>query len=140
MVTTKALLGAALAALSVTASLTTAPTSAADNPVMHHVKYTITADNPIYADIYYLDQEPEKFSDYSHNPYQFVPNVHADIAPGRPWSYELDLAKPEVWAMVTASTGPEPGAPQFHCDLSVDGKVVVTKAGPKGVLCSIRNW
>lgn len=114
--------------------------SRADDPVMHHVKYTITVANPIYADIYYLDQEPPIFSDYSHNPYQFVPNVQADIGPGRPWVYELDLANPGQWAMVSVSTGGEPGAPQFHCEVAVDGVVVASKDGPKGALCSIRPW
>lgn len=112
----------------------------ADDPVMHHVKYSITAKNPIYANIYYIDQEPAIFSDYSHDPYRFTPNVQADIGPDKPWSYELNLAKPEYWAMVVVNTGPEPGTPQFHCDLSVDGAVVVSKDGPRGVLCSIRNW
>lgn len=107
---------------------------------MHHVKYTIWAANPIYADIYYLDQEPPVFSDYSHNPYQFVPNVQADIVPGKPRSYELDLANPDQWALVSASTGSEPGTPQFHCDLAVDGRVVVSKDGPQSVLCSLRSW
>jgi len=140
MVTTKTVLGAVLTVLSAATSLTVPPSRADDNPVMHHVKYTVSAEHPIYADIYYLDQEPQQFSDYSHNPYQFVPNVRVDIAPGKAWSYELDLAKPEVWALVTASTGTEPGTPQFHCQLTVDGKVVVSKDGPKGVLCSLRNW
>jgi hypothetical protein len=112
----------------------------ADDPVMHHVKYTITAHNPIYADIYYHDQEPAMFSDYSHDPYRFTPNVKTDIGPDKPWSFELDMANPDVWAMALASTGTEPGEPQFHCDLSVDGTVVVSKDGPKGVLCSIRSW
>ena len=112
----------------------------ADDPVMHHVKYTITAKNPIYANIYYIDQEPAIFSDYSHDPYRFTPNVQADIAPNKPWSFELNLAKPEYWAMVVVNTGPEPSTPQFHCDLSVDGAVVVSNDGPRGVLCSIRNW
>jgi hypothetical protein len=112
----------------------------ADDPVMHHVKYTVSVQNPIYANIYYIDQEPAIFSDYSHDPYRFTPNVKTDIAPGSPWSFELNLAKPEDWAMVVVNTGTEPGTPQFHCDLSVDGAVVVSKDGPKGVLCSIRNW
>lgn len=112
----------------------------ADDPIMHHIKYTVSAQKPIYADIYYIDQEPAMFSDYSHDPYRFTPNVKTDIAPGKPWSFELDLAKPDDWAMVVASTGTEPGEPQFHCDLSVDGTVVVSKDGPKGVLCSLRNW
>lgn len=111
-----------------------------DPPVMHHVKYTITVQNPIYANIYYIDQEPTIFSDYSHDPYRFTPNVKTDIAPGNPWSFELNEAKPEYWAMVVVNTGSEPGTPQFHCDLSVDGSVVVSHDGPKGVLCSIRNW
>jgi hypothetical protein len=107
---------------------------------MHHVKYSITAQKPIYANIYYIDQEPAIFSDYSHDPYRFTPNVKTDLTPGNPWTFELNLAKPDVWAMVLASTGTEPGEPQFHCDLSVDGTVVVSKDGPKGVLCSLRNW
>jgi hypothetical protein len=112
----------------------------ADDPIMHHVKYSISAQKPIYANIYYIDQEPAIFSDYSHDPYRFTPNVKTDLTPGNPWTFELSLAKPDVWAMVLASTGTEPGEPQFHCDLSVDGTVVVSKDGPKGVLCSLRNW
>jgi hypothetical protein len=135
------LLGASSAMLIVTAGLLVGTGRAhADDPVMHHVKYTITAKKPIYADIYYIDQEPTIFSDYSHDPYRFTPNVKTDVAPDKPWSFELNLAKPDVWAMVLASTGTEPGEPQFHCDLSVDGTVVVSKDGPKGVLCSLRNW
>jgi hypothetical protein len=135
------LLGAGAAMLvAVTGLLVSTGRAYADDPVMHHVKYTVTAQNPIYADIYYIDQEPATFADYSHNPYRFAPNVKTDIAPGKPWSFELNLAKPEVWAMVVVSTGTEPGTPQLHCDLSVDGAVVVSQDGPKGALCSLRNW
>ena len=135
------LLGASSAMLvAMTGLLVSTGRAHADDPVMHHVKYSISTQNPIYANIYYIDQEPAIFSDYSHDPYRFTPNVKTDIAPGNPWSFELNLAKPEYWAMVVVNTGSEPGTPQFHCDLSVDGAVVVSKDGPKGVLCSIRNW
>lgn len=107
---------------------------------MHHVKYTVTAQNPIYTDIYYLDHQPDKFSDYSHNPYSFTPHVDVDLGPGKPWSFDLDMSDPDHYAMVVASTGTEPGTPGLHCDLAVDGAVVVSKDGPKGVLCSLRNW
>ncbi len=110
------------------------------DPVMHHVKYTVTAQHPIYTDIYYLDQQPEKFSDYSHNPYSFTPHIDVDLGPGQPWSFEFDMSDPDHYAMVVASTGTEPGEPGLHCDLAVDGAVVVSKDGPKGVLCSLRNW
>ncbi|KKC05117.1 hypothetical protein WU83_10200 [Mycobacterium nebraskense] len=110
------------------------------DPVMHHVKYTVTAQNPIYTDIYYLDHQPAMFSDYSHNPYSFTPHVDVDLGPGKPWSFDLDMSDPDNYAMVVASTGTEPGTPGLHCDLAVDGAVVVSKDGPKGVLCSLRNW
>nr|WP_197505492.1 MULTISPECIES: hypothetical protein [unclassified Mycobacterium] len=122
-----------------TGSLVSAGHAHAD-PAMHHVTYTVTAQNPIYTDIYYLDHQPEKFSDYSHNPYSFTPHVDVDLAPGKPWSFDLDMSNPNDYAMVVASTGTEPGTPGLHCDLAVDGAVVVSKDGPKGVLCSLRNW
>ncbi|WP_310787139.1 hypothetical protein [Mycobacterium sp. Z3061] len=117
-----------------------APAYADDDPPMHQVVYTISAKNPIYADIYYQDQDPSKFSDYSHNPYTFTPNIQADIAPGRPWTQQVMLINPDAWAMVSVSTGRQPGAPGFHCTVSVDGNVVVSKDGDKGVLCSLRTW
>ena len=135
----RSLLSAGLAMV-VTATTFAAP-SRADDPVMHQVTYVIAAANPIYADIYYLDQQPEKFSDYSHNTYQYTPNVRADIAPGHPWvSPMVMLSDPNDYAMVTVSTDTEPGTPQFHCALVVDGAVVVSNDGAKGVLCSLRSW
>jgi hypothetical protein len=131
---------AATLAMVVTATGFAAP-SRADDPVMHPVTYVITAASPIYADIYYLDQQPQVFSDYSHNTYQYTPHVNADIAPGHPWvSPTVMLSDPNDYAMVTVSTGTEPGTPQFHCALIVDGKVVVSNDGAKGVLCSLRSW
>ena len=131
---------AAMLAMVVTTTTFAAP-SRADDPVMHPVIYVITSASPIYADIYYLDQQPAKFSDYSHNPYQYTPNVRADIAPGHPWvSPTVMLSDPNDYAMVTVSTGTEPGIPQFHCALVVDGKVVASNDGAKGVLCSLRLW
>ena len=113
----------------------------ADDPVMHEVRYVITAASPIWADIYYLDQDPTNFSDYSHNPYQFTPNVQADIAPGHPWvSPTVMLSNPDQYAMVSVSTGSDPGTPQFLCALIVDGVVKASKDGPKGALCSLRSW
>jgi hypothetical protein len=138
----KAALGVALAALSAAGYGTVAAAPVrADDPVMHQVRYVITAASPIWADIYYLDQQPPKFSDYSHDTYQFTPNVQADIGPGHPWtSRVVMLSDPDDYAMVTVSTGTEPGTPMFHCALVVDGVVVKSNDGPKGTVCSLRNW
>lgn len=132
-----------VALLATAVAATTAAPSYADNepPLpLHHVKYTLWAESPIYAEIYYLDHEPNVFADWSHNPYEFMPNVEADLGPDQPWTFELGLQKPEQWAMVIANTGPEPGTPNFHCQIEVDGAVTVTNTGGKGVLCSIRKW
>jgi hypothetical protein len=138
----KSALGVALSVLSAAGYGTVAAAPVrADDPVMHQVRYVITAANPIWADIYYLDQQPAKFSDYSHDTYQYTPNVQADIGPGHPWtSPVVMLTDPANYAMVTVSTGTEPGTPMFHCALVVDGVVVKSNDGPKGTLCSLRNW
>lgn len=143
---TKKLLGVGFTLLLSSLGLTDLSTSAgrahADppDPVFHQVTYTVSAKNPIYTDIYYQDQDPTLFSDYSHNNYTFTPQVHADIAPGKPWVQVVPLLDPNQWAMVSVTAGREPGVPQFHCDLAVDGVVVVSKDGPRGVLCSLRTW
>ena len=115
---------------------------AAAEPPLHHVRYTVTADAPYWASIYYRDTEPAMWSDYSHNPYQFSPKVDVDIAPDKPWVLETTLANPDLWAMVLVQSGESPDfpTPGFNCELAVDGVVVKTHSGLKGALCSIRNW
>jgi hypothetical protein len=124
-------------------SLVTAAPAGAEEPVLHHVKYTVGASQPMRAEIYYRDVDPPNWADYSHNPYMFSPNVEADLGPGKPWVLEAMLADPTQWAMVIATT-PEftqPLAdPGFVCELRVDDVVVATDAGPKGALCSLRSW
>ena len=107
---------------------------------MHNVTYTVYTDNPFRADIYYRDAEPPNFADYSHNPYLFSPKVEADLGPGRPWVLNVQLANPQFWAMVTATSGLSPNPPTFHCTLAVDGAVVASDSGAKGALCSMRHW
>jgi hypothetical protein len=137
----KALLGI-VPALSLAAAGFTATAHADDPPPppAHRVKYTVTAANPIRADIYYLDNEPPHLAAWSHNPYEWMPKTRVDLSPGEPWAFELMLNDPEQWAVVTASSGISQLAPNFHCDLTVDGVVVMSKDGPKGVLCALRHW
>ena len=112
----------------------------AEGPAMHAVTYTVYTDVPFRADIYYRDSEPANFADYSHNPYLFSPRIEADLGPDRPWVLDVQLADPQYWAMVVATSGLSPDPPNFHCTLAVDGTVVVTNSGPKGALCSLRHW
>jgi hypothetical protein len=124
----------------VATAMAMAAPSHADEPVLHHVKYTVSAHNPISADIYYRDTDPPTWADYSHNPYVFSPKVEADIGPDKAWVLEVWLADPAQWAMVTATSGMSSQRPMFHCELRVDGDVVNTNEGAKGALCSLRHW
>lgn len=110
------------------------------DPVWHQVVYIVSARDPAHVDIFYQDKDPATFADYSHNPYVFTPQVRADITPDKPWVQPVRLLNPDQWAMVTVNTDRRPGTPGIQCDLSVDGKVVVSKTGPKGALCSLRTW
>ena len=142
---TRPLLGMLSATALVAACLTGSATAAADDdpppPPLHNVHYTVWAEQPFNVKIYYRDFDPPNWAEYSHNPYQFSPNVEADVGPNQQWNLDVQLANPNEWAMVVASTGGESTkTPNIHCVLAVDGAVVATHQGPKGALCSIRNW
>lgn len=135
-----------IAALTVGAIATATPAFADDmeppGPPLHHVQYTVTADAPYWTHIYYRDTDPAQFSDYSHNPYQFSPRADVDVAPDKPWVLDVMLTDPDLWAMVVVQSGESPNlpTPRFNCTLAVDGVVVKQSSGPKGALCSIRDW
>lgn len=117
----------------------TAPPALAQ-PAPHQITYTITTAHPVSADIYFREVDPPTWADYSHNPYRFSPKVTVEVGPDRPWVLNATLLDPDRWAMVSATSGMSPQNPEFRCELSVDGVVVSTDAGPKGALCSIRHW
>ena len=136
---TESLAGLVMTLLAVIAA-PSIPPAHADEPVLHHVTYTVTAERPAHADIYFRDTDPPNWAEYSHDPYQFSPKVEADVGPGARWTRDVMLTDPYKWAMVTATSGPAPATPQFHCELAVDGAIVATNNGPKGALCSLRHW
>ena len=81
------------------------PSAAADDLVLHHVKYTVFTEVPFRnAEIYYRNVDPENYAEYSHNPYVFSPNVEADLGPNQMWTIDVMLADPNQWAMVTATS------------------------------------
>lgn len=138
-VSVKALAAAVLAGATLLTAVG-APTAAAEPP-LRHVKYTVFTEIPFAnAQIYYRDVDPPNWADYSHNPYLYSPKAEASVGPDQMWTLDVMLANPDQWAMVTATSLQSPQTPNFHCILAVDGVVVATNQGPKGALCSIRNW
>ncbi|WP_099038770.1 hypothetical protein [Mycobacterium neglectum] len=135
----RALLRLASATVLAASSVAVASVPAHAQGPLRNVKYTVFTEGPAYLDIYYRDVDPPNWADYSHNPYAYTPKVEADVGPNQQWNLDVQLANPDDWAMVVAAG--EPGlSPNVHCVLAVDGVVVATDQGPKGALCSIRNW
>ena len=128
-----------------TVSAVVAGGTAVAQPPMHHVKYTVGASQDIAnAEIYYRQNDPPNWGDYSHNPYLYTPNVEANLGPNQPWVFETWLADPNQWSMVVvglpSSMTPPLTDPGFVCELRVDDVVVATDSGTKGALCSQRPW
>ena len=61
------------------------------------------------------------------------------ISGGQPLVYTATLADPSQWALVTASGGLRIN-PELHCEIAVDGEVLVSQQGGSGVTCSTRPW
>jgi hypothetical protein len=111
-----------------------------DDSVVHHVTYTVIADHPLDADIYYRDVDPPNWADYSHNPYLFSPRDEATLGPGTRWVRDVALTDPERWAMVAISRVSTLAEGAVRCELAVDGVIVDTAEGPAGAVCSLRHW
>ncbi|WP_243858376.1 hypothetical protein [Mycobacterium sp. DL440] len=118
------------------------PAHADEDPMLHRVTYTVTAEQPTTVGIYFREVDPPTWADYSHNPYEFSPKDDLTLEPGKPWIRETTLADPMKWAMVTVTTaGLAPhDAGTLRCELAIDGIVVHRAAGSKGALCSLRTW
>ena len=120
--------------------VTVATTARADDSMLHRVTYTVNADQPLDADIYYRDVDPPDWADYSHNPYVFSPKTEAALGPGTPWVLDIMLADPAQWAMVAVAQDVTRATRTVRCTLAIDGNVVATADGPTGALCAIRHW
>ena len=70
---------------------------------------------------------------------QYMPMARTQVGPGAPWIVQATLTDPTKWAFVSASGGLRVN-PEFHCEIAVDGQVVVSQQGGSGVQCALRPW
>ena len=113
-------------------------TSSAD-PAAHQVTYTVTTTSDLTANIQYIQTDPPSMAAYNADSSKYLNSVHTPITGGQPLVYTTTLADPNQWALVTASGGLRVN-PEFHCEIAVDGQVVVSQNGGSGVTCSTRPW
>lgn len=113
--------------------------TATAEPETHQVTYTVTATSDLMANIQYIETDPPSQSAYNANASQYLKTLHTPITGGQPLVYTTTLADPNQWALITASGGLRIN-PEFHCEIAVDGEVVVEQNGGSGVTCSTRPW
>jgi len=107
----------------------------------HQVRYTLTTGGPADFDLFYLTSQPPSKAAYNADAYSFVKKETVNVGPGVPWVFETTLADPQ-WAIFTVSSTTHGGqaAPNPHCEIAVDGQVVVQQDGPYNLQCKLSQW
>ena len=138
---TSAVLGSGCAALVVLGQAT-----ADADPAGHQVTYTITSTGNLTGNVRYMNSDPPSQAAFDANSSQYLNSVQTAFTGGQPLVYTTTLANPSQWAYVAASGGchwPDCGSgatPELHCEIAVDGQVVVTQNATTGVTCATRPW
>jgi hypothetical protein len=131
--------GAALAVAAAGIGVSQATSSA--EPAGHQVRYTLTTAGPADFDLFYLTTQPPNKQAYNADAYSFVKKETVNVGPDAPWVFETTLADPQ-WAIFTVSSTTHGGqaAPNPHCEIAVDGQVVVQQDGPYNLQCKLSQW
>jgi hypothetical protein len=109
----------------------------------HQVTYTVTSPNNLTATVNYVSSDPPSQAAYNADPSKFMTSVQAPLS-GQPVTYTATLANPNQWASITASgmlhwpdSGNGPAS--FHCEIAVDGQVVVHQDATTTVTCAAKG-
>ncbi|WP_208410963.1 hypothetical protein [Mycolicibacterium fluoranthenivorans] len=107
----------------------------------HQVRYTLTSTAPYDFQVLYLTAQPADKAAYNADAYSYVKRETINVAPDRPFVFETTLADPQ-WAIlqVSSTTKGGVGAPNPHCDVAVDGQVLVAQDAPYSVVCQGSQW
>ena len=116
-------MGASLVAAAATVAL--GPVSAHAQEA-HQVRYTLASAGAYEFDIFYLTSQPPSMEAFNADAYTFAKREKVTVAPDAPWVFETTMADPQ-WAIMQVSSTTRGGqaAPNAHCDIAVDGQVVI---------------
>ncbi|MCV7406379.1 hypothetical protein [Mycobacterium marseillense] len=143
-------IGKGAATLLVCAAVVTStnPTAKA-NADGHQITYTVTAEAELYAQIFFMAKQPASITAYADNAAGYLYSVRPKINRYKSWTYTTTLADPDQWATVSAFNhyserewpADVPGVlANFHCQIGIDGHVVVSLQGDRAVECTLRQW
>ena len=143
MRTVKSKFGAAfgVAALVATAGVAGTQGTAGAEPAAHQVRYTLSVSGPADFNLYYSFAAPPSKAAYEADPNAFVKSEKVSLAPGAPWVFETTLTDSQA-AFLSASGAAHAmqADPNPHCEITVDGQVVVQQTGPFSTQCELRSW
>jgi hypothetical protein len=110
-------------------------------PAAQKVRYTLTSATPVSYDMNYLIAQPPSKAAYNADPYTFLKKETVNVGPDAPWVFETTFADPQ-WAIITASTAVHAmqAPPNPHCEIAIDGQVVLQQDGPYTVQCQLTRW
>ncbi|BAX92123.1 hypothetical protein [Mycobacterium shigaense] len=112
------------------------------DPAGHQVTYTVSSPNNLTATVNYVSSDPPSQAAYNADPSKFTTSVQAPLSGGTPVTYTATLANPNQYASISASGmlhWPDSGngPAQFHCEIAVDGQVVVHQDATTTVTCRL---
>ena len=127
--------GAALVLAAASVGVNSATVNA--EPAGHKVVYRLTSDTGVGFQVNYLTAQPPNKDAYNADPYAFLKKE--DV--GTPWELTTTLEDPQ-WATLDASAAAHGGQapPNAHCEIEVDGQVVMQSGGPYTARCQLGNW
>ncbi|MGE2834375.1 hypothetical protein [Mycobacterium sp. SMC-4] len=141
MRTATAKVGAALGAAALVAAAGMVNPAAAGAQDGQTVRYTVTSAGAYEFELFYLTAQPPSMQAFNADAYAYAKREKVQLAPGVPWVFEANFADPQ-WAILTASSTARGGqaAPNAHCDIAVDGQVLVNHDDPHNVRCQLGQW
>ncbi len=127
------LAAAGVAATSVVASADPAPG--------HQVTYTLATGGTYDFTITYLTAQPPSKDAFNADSNPFMKRETITVSPDAPWVFQTTLADPQ-WAFlqVASTTHGGQGAPNAHCEVSIDGQVAVAQDAPYSPQCYLSKW
>lgn len=133
-----AAIGASLVAAAASIALGPATATAQEE---HQVRYTLASGGAYEFDIFYLTSQPPSMEAFNADAYAYSKREKVSLAPGAPWVFETTMADPQ-WAIMQVSSTTRGGqaAPNAHCDIAVDGQIVVQHDDPYNVRCQLGQW
>lgn len=118
--------------------------SHADPATGHQVTYTITSTGNLTGSVRYMNSDPPSQAAYDSNSSQFLSTVQTAIS-SDPLVYTATLTNPNQWGYVNvvgACKWPDctGSVAEIHCEIAVDGQVVVKNDATTTVTCATRPW